>query len=487
MKKNHITAAIIILLLIALLAPLYAIAPYTHPSGDDYTYGSYTVHVWQQSGSVFKTIGAGISAAAQRWQSWQGTHTAIFTMTMMPAVFGYKLYPLGAIALLTVFLLSSYFLFDVILRRGLRLSRLWSLGAAAFFAVLSTQFAPAIVEGFFWFNGAWYYTFYFTLAMLWLGLILRLRLADLNKTGRILRIAALIFLSFWIGGGNYPLILPLCLASAALVILDFYRRNEHKFITLSFTLVLLASSALSMLAPGNSVRAGMNVGMSAPKAVALSIYNAAKLLLGSLKGLELVAFIAVLPLIFWATASIAKSRHLKFKRPLLAFILSFGLFASMFTPSLFAMSNIGPGRIQDIYHYAAVLLIMFNLSYLCGWLGVRYSIKIKPKECACILFAAALVLCAACDYSDLYALNSFQAAKQLASGEAKAHSAEMDSRQSLLNNSTTKEVVLEPLSHKPTVIFLWDITADASTWRNLDMAKYYSKESIKLSYDDGGY
>lgn len=55
--------------LVLSLIPLYAISGYTHPSGDDYTYGNYTVHVYNETNSAFSAIGSAIGAAAERWQN----------------------------------------------------------------------------------------------------------------------------------------------------------------------------------------------------------------------------------------------------------------------------------------------------------------------------------------------------------------------------------------------------------------------------------
>lgn len=468
--------------LILSLIPLYAISIYTHPSGDDYTYGNYTVNIYDETNSFFSAIGNALGAAVERWQNWQGTHSAIFLMALMPSVFGYDLYPLGAILLITAFVLCGYFLSHVITRKYLALSKEWALILSIPFVIISMQFAPSIVEGFFWYNGAWYYTFYFCLAILWIGLLLLY-----IKNGKKLLLVPIFFLSFFIGGGNYPLVLMLSLVGAGIAVYGFYIKSNKKYLLLTSELVLVLSFLLSAIAPGNSVRAAMNTPMSAPKAVILALYNALKSVYSHFHGLELVIYIALIPLFFMVAEHIVKACRYKFKYPFAVIGFAFGIYASMYVPTLYAMSNTGPGRIQDIYHYTCVILIMFSLLYLCGWLYAKFKVKMTVKENFLILLVAAVVLTTTCGYSDINSLNSVQAVRQIADGSASGYDKEMDARQVVLNDESVKYVVLEPLKNKPSVIFLWDIKADAQIWRNKDMASYYNKNSVVLSYDDGGY
>lgn len=468
--------------LVLSLIPLYAISGYTHPSGDDYTYGNYTVHVYNETNSAFSAIGSAIGAAAERWQNWQGTHSAIFLMTLMPSVFGYNLYPLGAILLITCFVLCGYFMTRVIAINLLSFSKEWAAILSIPFVIISMQFAPSIVEGFFWYNGAWYYTFYFCLAELWIGLLLLF-----IKNGKKLLLIPIFFLSFFIGGGNYPLLLMLSLIGVIITAYCFYKKSDKKYFVLGAAAVLIFSFLLSAMAPGNAVRAEMNTPMSAPKAIILSFYKALKEIYSHFHGLELVIYILLLPLFFMAAEHIIKTKCFKFKYPFAVIGFAFCIYASMYTPTLYAMSNIGPGRIQDIYHYTGILLIMMSAVYLCGWILSKFRFKITARENFFILLIAAVILVTNCGYSDINSLNSVQAARQIADGSAAGYDREMDARQAVLNDDSVKDVVLEPLKNKPSVIFLWDIKADASVWRNQDMAAYYNKNSIVLSYDDGGY
>lgn len=480
------TAVFLLCVTLISLIPIFHIANYAHPSGDDYTYGSYTHGVWEDTGSVFETVKAGIHASGERWQNWQGTHTAIFIMTMMPAVFDYSAYPIGAILLILIFILSAFFFFDTIFKKVLRLERAWSVIFACIFIFSSVQFMPSIVEGFYWFNGAWYYTFYFCLAMVMFSVWGRLILTEKQWVKITLSVTAII-LALFIGGGNYPLVLITILISAVITICLFLKKKPAKWVSLVTFGCVTASFLVSALAPGNSVRAEFNEGMHPIKAIIFSFYHALKSVFSQLSGLFLVIIVVMIPLFFMLAKEITKKTKFQFKSPLAVLGLSFCIFATMFCPTLFAMGNIGPGRIQDIYYYASIIFILLNCVYICGWLSNKHNVKFKAKETICILFVGGLLLLSGCDYDDFYSLNSVQAAKQLMDGSAQAHSQEMYARQEILTDENISQVILEPLENKPSVIFLWDIKANSSIWRNEDMAKYYGKKTVVLSYDDGGY
>ena len=54
------------------------------------------------------------------------------------------------------------------------------------------------------------------------------------------------------------------------------------------------------------------------------------------------------------------------------------------------------------------------------------------------------------------------------------------SRLQLLQDPNMKDVVLEPYSTKPSILYFDDITTDSTDWRNQLMAQYYDKDSVVL-------
>ena len=57
-------------------------------------------------------------------------------------------------------------------------------------------------------------------------------------------------------------------------------------------------------------------------------------------------------------------------------------------------------------------------------------------------------------------------------------------RYELYKDPSVTEVVAEPLSVKPELIFFDDITDDGTNWKNTSTAKYFGKELVKLRVRD---
>ena len=137
-----------------LLLPFFLGAEAAHPATDDFTFAVYTHPTWVQTGSILHVLKDALSYTLRTWRDWQGTVTGVLIMTLNPAVFSLEHYGAHAVALLGLILLGT----GVFLRHFLqkRLNLPWR---AAFAALSAAQllFLPDIVEGVYWFNGAWFY------------------------------------------------------------------------------------------------------------------------------------------------------------------------------------------------------------------------------------------------------------------------------------------------------------------------------------------
>ena len=90
------------------LLPLFCIAPYNHPCTDDYNYGAYAAQAVRE-GSPLAALPAALRKTAETYQNWQGTFSAIFLMSLHPAVFGEGFYALTPFLMLGALGLSTFF------------------------------------------------------------------------------------------------------------------------------------------------------------------------------------------------------------------------------------------------------------------------------------------------------------------------------------------------------------------------------------------
>ena len=153
-------ACVLALVLTASLVPLLAVAQYSHPSADDYPYAVETHAAWQETGSIWAVLRAAGHTVAQRYQTWQGSFSAIFLFALQPAIFGEGLYGLG-----TVFLLGAALAAVAAAAAALHKVTGAPLSACAvlglLYALVCIQLLPSPAQGYYWWNGASYYWLFF--------------------------------------------------------------------------------------------------------------------------------------------------------------------------------------------------------------------------------------------------------------------------------------------------------------------------------------
>lgn len=364
-NKNYFLITLCFLFISAFIfsiIPILYSSFYAHPLYDDFAFSKKVHDTILNNGNIFDVIYASISQVKETYLNWQGTFSAIFLFTLQPAVFSENLYFLTTFILVFSLSISTYFFLDTIIVKWLDSKRIYSLIITSFTLICQIQFVVDKTEAFFWFNGAIYYTFFYSLSLTLFALITRIYLSDKISRKIILCITAS-FLAVIIGGGNYTTALTTCILLILTIIAIIKSKDRHKqlyFIILGF---LIVSFIINAAAPGNSVRAEGCNGMPAIKAIIMSIlYSGA--FIGEWTHLPQIVFsVFITPFLF----NTARNTNYKFKHPFIAVITSFLCFATQFTPTLFAMGSVGAGRQRNIYYYSYYLLVIFNIFYICGW------------------------------------------------------------------------------------------------------------------------
>ncbi len=321
-------------------------------------------------------------------------------------------------------------------------------------------------EAFYWFNGGIGNTFIYSLLALYAALCVRLdRPGGRARAGWL--IAALAVVAALIGGGSYCGGLLAILGCALLCMWAFARKRPYRWAHIALTAWLAACYLYSVSAPGNAVRAGMiGAGVSPVVAVAKALYYGAALM-GSYTRLPLLAVALLLaPMMArWARGSTCT-----FRWPLLAFAGGAGLFCAQLTPTLYSGVFLGGGRTIDTYYMSYVLLFLLCEGYGIGWWVKRrkaaFPLDRLPSRallalCACLMIVGCLGYKRPGD--TLYGpmnMAGGSAALSLARGEARQYDAEMDARETLLNDASQPVVTLKPLTQVPDV-FMRDLLAES--------------------------
>ncbi|MBR5115527.1 MAG: hypothetical protein IK096_00545, partial [Lachnospiraceae bacterium] len=154
------------------------------------------------------------------------------------------------------------------------------------------------------------------------------------------------------------------------------------------------------------------------------------------------------------------------------------------TPPLYALANIGAGRLQALFYLQYLLLLVLTEGYLIGWLrnrvlgsagGREMQRWYYPALIGCFVFVSLLSAKADRDY-----YTSTEAIRELADGSASAYREENRERLSRLYDESLRDVILRPYQNQPALLFYSDLSEDPEDWRCTGMARYYHKESVRL-------
>lgn len=471
-----------ILVLAAVLIPLFWISGYNFLSVDDYSFLQNSGRVWNDSHSVFKVFAAQAADTRHSYQTWQGTFFSQWFFSSVIGIFGESAYYMGTILSLGGFVAAEFLFFMVTLVKGLGADRYRAMIASVSCIAVQVLLTPAPTEGFFWFCGAVVYTFIHALALVLLTLLFLLEQSQKeNKSKIILLEVGVVILTIAVGGSNYVTGLTMMILYVLHVLWAFWRKNPHKILILSNFILYLTAFGINIMAPGNWNRqdvSGMER-MSVLESVFRSLQEAMRYCLVNINPPCVILGLMLIPILY----GIIKKRKYRYPFPLLVSILSFCIFAAQFTPTLYALHITGAGRIQNIYRFNFYILIFGNELYWLGWLARRRGEAQIHRDTCWLLpgwMLGGMLLCMSLAIWGGSTVTSFSAFQSLRKGEAKQYHAEYKERLRVLKDTSVDEVELKPLSVKPYLLFFGDVAEDPEDWVNKAVAQYFSKKSVKL-------
>ena len=356
--------------------------------------------------------------------------------------------------------------------------------ALSFFLV---HFAPDPFEGFFWYNGSLFYTFFHSLMLC--ALTFALKFLRAPTLGRSLACGlAAGALCFFLGGGNYPTALLTCVLLMGGFLWTLWKGLplSRKLGTLAFFLLELMAFDISMLAPGNSVRqAHFENRPGAVKSILLALGAAVRNIT------EWTTLPLLLALLFLCPLFCKYAQKLSFRFPLpgLAPLGAVCLLGVLLTPPIYAMGGTGAGRMEDLYYDAFCLLAAGVAFYFCGWLvhrpALQGALQRAGEPPAAFLLSLLLPFCltVAC-LPGFTSLTGVSAGLSLLRGEAQAYDAQVDAQVALLEDGTLQNVVVEPVTVRPELLLPTSVpvlSQDPENAVNQRVATFYGKESVRIT------
>ena len=473
-----------------LLLPFLLGAPAAHPATDDFTFAAYTHPTWVQTGSILHVLKDALSYALRTWRDWQGTVTGVIIMTLNPAVFSIDGYGWHAVILLALCLLATGVFLRHFLEKRLGISKRVTLAAFLCLSAVQFLFLPDIVEGVYWFNGAWFYMGAQAVALLTLTLADRVCERGAAGVKAVLCAALCWALLFALGMDNY---ITAMMTAAALLMMALERawaaRQTGEIKPAVRTALMLIPIGVGLLlavaAPGNQVRMATDgahqSGMGWLIASILwTMRDAVKFILRfSLKT-------PLLALLLLAAPTLCAQMNAKHEKgatcpPIGAVWLGLYLIlCAMIIPHMYSSGYAGSGRVVNMYHCYVLLAMPIALAMSLARMKEkkRDALASRRGRAFCYaLAAAAFALCIAGGQ-----LGNYQKlVSDQFDGTQKAYIAQFKHEYALCEAAGAEDDVLLPAWTVQTVTGKPTAYEDPGIWTNESMAQYFGVKSVRVA------
>lgn len=507
MKLCNIRNVMIFLIVVYLLSliPLCMISKYNYPSADDYTNGSSTYHLWNETHSIPGILVDATGRTVDEYGGWRGCYTSSYLSALPPCIFGQEWTFLTPIITLILITLSVLFFMDQLIGNALKGDR--RIGVCLSMIILFTcvQCLPSVAgcELMYWYSGACNYAYIHAFALIYFGLLIAV--ANHQGKRRIVDTVLACIMAFIAAGGN-----QMSSLNGAIVVLTTIgiitwqkKWKQYKLLLIPF-LFYLASFVLSMAAPGDWVRMQYTTSMNPVKAVLVSLYYTFSRAINEWTTWSVILLELMTIPFFW---KLAKSIKFKVRYPILVIAFGYGVVSAMMTPPLFAVSSIEAGRIQGLVYWMYILVLTLCLGYTIVWgyqklygvtgasiegaAGKKGSVLLSvqgtwEREHFSFDMSCFWIACVVCFVwgtvltvlPDGHYFTFTSAITDLCNGKAQGFAGEMQERLEIYENSETGIVEVYELENQPELLFFSDIKPDSSDWENNAVAKYFDLKEV---------
>ena len=484
---KHLTWGILILSLF----PVLMISFYNHSCADDYAYGIITRHAWIKTHDFISLFQAAGQQIAKTYMTWQGTYAAVGVFSLQPAVFGENWYFLTTWILAGMFILGNFYFFRVIFGRIGGRKDIADI-IAGVVILLSMQTLPHALQSFYWWNGGSYYTLFYSLMLIQSAVYVQVIYSGQWSRKKCLMS---VLLAVVISGGNFVSALVNMEITAVFLLICLFRKKKAIPGSILVSAATMAGLLVSVLAPGNRIRMAAEQTENPILAIGQSFMMAYRYMHEWTTPLLILCLLFLLPFLWrFHREDYRKEADISI---LLLILFLFAIFASSFTPTIYATEQEGPRRVQNIRYFlwivmcvmtesAAVCKVQKLLTRSSSGGGILDQIE-QAFSKGLVSFMVGIMFCMVlCVSSDVLpkqnrnVLTSVSTARSMLIGEAQKFDGEMDERISLLQ-SQEQHVVLQPPQDRPEDLYYFDITDNISDWSNVAMADFYDKEDVALT------
>ena len=469
----------------ALLLPFFLGARAAHPATDDFTFALYTHPTWMETGSLPHVLKDALSYALRTWRDWQGTITGVIIMTLNPIVFSLEHYGAHAVVLLAAHLAAWCVFVRHVFGRRLGLSAsVWG-GLYLALSAFSLMFMPDIVEGIFWFNGAWFYTGAQAAALVTLVLCDRFCESGAAGVRRALHALLCCGLLFALGMDNY---ITAMMTAAALFMMALQRawaRDRKAAVRTALLLLPIGAGLLiSVIAPGNSVRMerdGAHVSGMAwmLSSVGWTLRDAAKYFVRFAVKTPLLAIVIGATPLLAKRVDVSAERVRRCPPVWAAAVGAYLILCAMIIPHMYSSGYAGSGRVVNMYHLYVLLAVPLVWALALTRMKPQTREKFTSVQAGRACFALAVTAFALCiSLGQLGNYNKLVRDQQ--DGTQEAYIAQFENEYALCAAAGPEDDVVLPAWQVQTVTGKFTAFEDATMWTNEAMAQYFGVRSVRV-------
>ena len=350
-----------ILALAVILWPLFTIAKYDYPSADDWSFGKYMYRAMQAGEGITGVFHAIYQTLAQN--VWEARFSILILSALQPAAFGEHFYRITPYLMIGSVILSQFLL----LREGIagqaKENRWLILPIGIPMAILQVLYCPYPEESFYWYNGSVNYTFVYSLSLVLLTLYLEIALRETGKAKRVVLTVLACLLAILVGGNNFSTsVSTMCLLICLQILFLICRKDAFRR-TWIVTLLETLSVLMCVTSPLTATRLNGNFGGSTANSPLMAIWlSLERTFLNIISWTNLKVLLLLVLLIPFLWKAVRKMNY-EFRFPGLFTALTFGVYASQATATIYVDGTMGGGRQGAILWYFYVLWMVANVLY----------------------------------------------------------------------------------------------------------------------------
>lgn len=496
-KTYKLIYRIMLAVMVAVILPIWYLGRFQVLNLDDFYFGAMTHHAWIRTHSLSEVFKAACEQVRFYFFAKQATYSSVFLMSIFPGVWAGNLYFLVPIIMSSMIIGSVSALTHTVLADCMGIKDRYLSGIANMILIfIIIQTLPVPLEALYWYNGALHYVFMESLLFFEIACVLH----GIHSVSRATRIWTLIVssaLGIIVGGGNLVTGLQACILIAlhiAVMIRGIRSGSKVSLWYLIPEMITVAGYMVNITAPGNAERQADSVMMSPIKAIINSFYWGAAHAIGWLSPMTIIG-IAVITIVLAALAVRCRGHYC---HPGFMAIISICVFAAMFTPTFYAMSEDAPSRIKNIIYIAQYVLIFINIANDTGYLYTAEKTDSKVGKFfrdlfdltgsvlpALITIGGIAILTVFVLCTDKNQFVTISAVRSVMNGEAARYHEQSLERLEILYDEDMTDAVITAYTDdaKPYLLFKQDVDdaeGEEGYWQNIEMSNYFEKNSITV-------